>query len=172
MGSSLEPARDSLLSVNSRDLYFIHTYGLGARSKAAVLYRNTAGRRGTTDTGFIYTSASRPVYAFFRHHHEISQDLLTFPIKHFDEQNSWWDNNQWLNFLQPDASWQPATPFPFLLLPSKVLTTSQQQEPQSLRPIQAMKYMVLSQVGPVTAAAGMKEEEGGVRTQQLQSHWP
>lgn len=52
MESSLEPARDSLLSVNSCDLYFIHTYGLGAKSRAAVLYKNTVGR-STTDTEFI-----------------------------------------------------------------------------------------------------------------------
>lgn len=52
MGSSLEPARDSLLSVNSCYLYFIRTYELGARSRAAVLYKNTAGR-STTDTEFI-----------------------------------------------------------------------------------------------------------------------
>ena len=52
MGSLLEPARDSLLSVNSCDLYFILTYGLVARSKAAVLYKNTIGR-STTDTEFI-----------------------------------------------------------------------------------------------------------------------
>ena len=52
MGSLLEPVRDSLLSVNSCDLYLIHTYGLRARSRAAVLYKNT-GRRSTTDPEFI-----------------------------------------------------------------------------------------------------------------------
>lgn len=41
MGSSVEPARDSLLSACSCDLYFIRTYGLGAGSRAAVLHRNT-----------------------------------------------------------------------------------------------------------------------------------
>lgn len=53
-GTCLEPARDSLLSVNSCDLYFIHTYRRGARSRAAVLYRSTLGR-GTTVTEFICT---------------------------------------------------------------------------------------------------------------------
>lgn len=48
MGSSMEPARDSLLSACSCDLYLILTYRLGARSRAAALHRNTVWSTNST----------------------------------------------------------------------------------------------------------------------------